>query len=58
LALKSIEIMENEKVLENVLDNEDYFRQSLLEPEGHPDRRRRFAGHRLLLGRRTGEGTR
>jgi len=30
VALKSIEIMENEKVLENVLDNEDYFRQSLL----------------------------
>jgi len=27
---ESIEIMENEKVLENVLDNEDYFRQSLL----------------------------
>jgi adenosylmethionine-8-amino-7-oxononanoate aminotransferase len=30
VALKSIEIMENEKVLENVLANEDYFRQSLL----------------------------
>ena len=29
VALKSIEIMENEKVLENVLANEDYFRQSL-----------------------------
>jgi hypothetical protein len=31
VALKSIEIMENEKVLENVLNNEDYFRQSLLD---------------------------
>ncbi len=30
VALKSIEIMENEKVLENVLANEEYFRQSLL----------------------------
>jgi len=30
VALKSIEIMENEKVLENVRDNEDYFHQSLL----------------------------
>ena len=30
VALKSIEIMENEKVLENVLANQDYFRQSLL----------------------------
>ena len=29
VALKSIEIIENEKVLENVLDNQDYFRQSL-----------------------------
>jgi len=30
IALKSIEIMENEHVLENVRANEDYFRQSLL----------------------------
>jgi hypothetical protein len=30
IALKSIEIMENEHVLENVLANEDYFRDSLL----------------------------
>ncbi len=30
VALKSIEIIETEKVLENVLENEDYFRQSLL----------------------------
>ncbi len=30
VALKSIEIMENEKILENVLGNQDYFRQSLL----------------------------
>ncbi len=29
VALKNIEIMETEKVLENVLANEDYFRQSL-----------------------------
>ena len=29
VALKSIEIMENEHVLENVLANQDYFRQSL-----------------------------
>ncbi len=31
VALKSIEILETEKVLENVLENEDYFRQSLLD---------------------------
>jgi adenosylmethionine-8-amino-7-oxononanoate aminotransferase len=31
VALKSIEIMENEKVLENVLANQDYFRKSLNE---------------------------
>jgi adenosylmethionine-8-amino-7-oxononanoate aminotransferase len=31
VALKSIEIMEDEKVHENVRDNEDYFRQSLLD---------------------------
>jgi adenosylmethionine-8-amino-7-oxononanoate aminotransferase len=30
VALKSIEIMEDEKVLENVLANQDYFRDSLL----------------------------
>jgi hypothetical protein len=30
VALKSIEIMENENVLENVLANEEYFRQSLM----------------------------
>ena len=30
VALKSIEIMENENVLENVLANQDYFRESLL----------------------------
>ena len=31
VALKSIEILETEKVLENVLGNEDYFRQSLMD---------------------------
>ena len=31
VALKSIEILETEKVLENVLGNEDYFRRSLLD---------------------------
>jgi adenosylmethionine-8-amino-7-oxononanoate aminotransferase len=36
VALKSIEIIETEKVLENVLDNEDYFRQSLMDLKNIP----------------------
>ena len=36
VALKSIEIIETEKVLENVLDNEDYFRQSLMDLKDIP----------------------
>jgi adenosylmethionine-8-amino-7-oxononanoate aminotransferase len=36
VALKSIEIMEDENVLENVLANEDYFRQSLLDLKDIP----------------------
>jgi adenosylmethionine-8-amino-7-oxononanoate aminotransferase len=36
VALKSIEIMENEKVLENVLANQDYFRQSLTDLKDIP----------------------
>ncbi len=36
VALKSIEIMENEHVLENVLANQDYFRQSLLDLKDIP----------------------
>jgi adenosylmethionine-8-amino-7-oxononanoate aminotransferase len=36
VALKSIEIIETEKVLENVLGNEDYFRQSLMDLKDIP----------------------
>ena len=55
VALESIEIFENERILEHVTGHQDYFHDELETLRELPDRRRR-ARHRLLLGHRARAG--
>ena len=55
IALKNIEIMKRERIVERVLEHEDAFR-STLETAARPADRRRRARHRLLLRARARQG--
>ena len=56
IALKNIEIMKRERIIENVRDKQDVFREKL-ETAARPAHRRRRAWDGILLRRRAGQGS-